>query len=330
MFQLNIKLIYLALLFAIGLSSTIAQSTTPQSKEAKEAAKIEEKQRKEQEKEAAKQAEIDRKENQKETERLAKYELERPINRTLSYDRFKDLTTYNMNKMLVFGNNDTTPVIYGIANISLTGGYYVKGQTWQKPEQVILQFEVLEAFWEYRDQNNRNLIFLVDGERLNLGILGQEEFNVRYIGNLEKLFVSLPYEVFAKIANAKTVETQLGRLEFKLDPRHLEGLRYLIKPLPIETSDTPLVENLINFATYVVNPIYPKEAKKLKLVGVVKIEVIIDSLGNVISVTGISGEKLLIESAIEAVKQWKFKPDAATGKAKTDKFRGVLSFNFSL
>lgn len=230
MVRATISFICFIALLSVNLVSANAQTSSPnpQSKEDKEATKREEKERKSREKVAAEQAEKDRKAKEKEVKLQAKFEETRPINRTSSYDRFKDLTTFNMDKMLIFGNNNYTPVAYGIANIWLTGGYYIQGQTWKKPEQVILQFEVLEADWEYRDPNNRNLILLVDGERINLGVMGQEEFNVRYVGNLEKLFVSVPYEVFVKIATAKSVEAQLGRLEFPFDQRHLQGLRNLV------------------------------------------------------------------------------------------------------
>ncbi len=341
MFHLSTKFIFFVFLFVAGFSVADAQSPSPipQSKEAKEAAEPDEKQRKQREKEA----EIDRKTKQKEPERQAKYLETKPINRTSSYDRFKDLTTYSMDKMLVLGNNNYTPVIFGIANFWLTGGFYVQGQTWKKPEQIIFQFEVLEAYWEFRDSNNRTLIFLIDGERLNLGMMGQGEFNVQYVGNLEKLFVPVSYEVFVKIANAKTVEAQLGRLEFSLNPRHLQGLRNLIEPPAeknkletppakdaVESGEVPFVGNLVYSATYKISPSYPKEARKAKITGVVKVEVLIDEYGNVVSATGVSGEGMLIESAIEAAKQWKFNPTTVSGQSKPSKVRGTISFNFTL
>lgn len=219
----------IAFLFLTGFDAK-AQSTSPQSqaKENKEETKLEEKERKKREKEAAKQAEREREAQEKEAKRLAKYQAARPIGKHSNYDRFKDVTTVTMQNMLVIGNNDYVPVIYGIANIWLTGAFQYQGQTWKKPEQIFLGFEVLEAYWEFRDPNNRNFILLVDGERMNLGIMGQIESNVPYVGNKETLYVPLSYNDFSKVMNAKTVEAQLGRLEFKLEPRHLEGLKNLI------------------------------------------------------------------------------------------------------
>lgn len=43
----------------------------------------------------------------------------------------------------------------------------------------------------------------------------------------EFLAASLTYNTFLKIANGKSVETKLGRKEFKLNDDHLEGFRDL-------------------------------------------------------------------------------------------------------
>jgi len=45
---------------------------------------------------------------------------------------------------------------------------------------------------------------------------------------VETLAVSLPYDVFVKIANGKTVKMQAGRREFKLKEEHLEALRDIV------------------------------------------------------------------------------------------------------
>ncbi len=334
---------FLSILFIGNLFDVKAQSPTPtpKSKDTSKAAKREEKKR---EKEEKNQAEKYSKEQKEENKQRTKFEEARPINRTSSYDRFKDLTFFSMDKMLLVADNDYLFRTYGIASISLTGSYYIQGTNWKKPEQVILQFEVLEAGWQFRNSDNRNLILLVDGERVNLSAMGQEEFNVPHIGNLEKLFVRLRYDDFAKIANANIVEAQLGVLELAFHQRHLQGLRNLIgisedekntiaisETQPKERSDDVLsVGSVINLATYRVNPIYSKVARKANIIGVVKVEVLIDETGSVISATGISGESMLMESALEAVKQWKFKPFIVSGKSEPVKVRGIVNFNFSL
>jgi TonB family protein len=57
-----------------------------------------------------------------------------------------------------------------------------------------------------------------------------------------------------------------------------------------------------------VAPQYPPDAKDQHIQGVVLLQAIIDKEGNVSKVQLISGHPLLAPSAIEAVKQWKYKP----------------------
>ena len=57
-----------------------------------------------------------------------------------------------------------------------------------------------------------------------------------------------------------------------------------------------------------VPPQYPQEAKDQHIQGVVVMEVIIDKEGNVANVQLISGHPMLASAAIDAVKQWKYKP----------------------
>jgi TonB family protein len=57
-----------------------------------------------------------------------------------------------------------------------------------------------------------------------------------------------------------------------------------------------------------VPPQYPPEAKDQHIQGVVLMNVIIDKEGNVTNVQLISGHPLLAPAAVDAVKQWKYKP----------------------
>jgi TonB family protein len=57
-----------------------------------------------------------------------------------------------------------------------------------------------------------------------------------------------------------------------------------------------------------VNPIYPPDALKTRIQGQVVLRVNIDKEGNISKVEPVSGHELLIPAAIEAVKQWKYKP----------------------
>jgi Ca-activated chloride channel homolog len=77
-----------------------------------------------------------------------------------------------------------------------------------------------------------------------------------------------------------------------------------------------------------VQPAYPKIAKAAKLSGVVQVLVTINESGDVIDAQVISGHSLLRNSALEAAKQWRFKPTTISGQPV--KVRGEISFNFSL
>jgi len=53
---------------------------------------------------------------------------------------------------------------------------------------------------------------------------------------------------------------------------------------------------------------YPVLAKQTKVQGVVTIDAVIDTEGNVVEMRVISGHPLLISAALETVKQWKYEP----------------------
>jgi len=55
-------------------------------------------------------------------------------------------------------------------------------------------------------------------------------------------------------------------------------------------------------------PAYPPLAKQTKVQGVVTIDAVIDTEGNVVEMRVVSGHPLLISAALESVKQWKYEP----------------------
>lgn len=63
-----------------------------------------------------------------------------------------------------------------------------------------------------------------------------------------------------------------------------------------------------NFLITKVNPSYPPEAERQRVDGAVLLRIDIDKTGNVSRVDAISGHPLLVPAAIDAVKQWKYKP----------------------
>ena len=62
-----------------------------------------------------------------------------------------------------------------------------------------------------------------------------------------------------------------------------------------------------------VNPIYPQEARQEHIQGVVILHVVVDKEGNIASLQPISGDSTLSAAAMEAVKQWKYRPYLLNG-----------------
>jgi TonB family protein len=62
-----------------------------------------------------------------------------------------------------------------------------------------------------------------------------------------------------------------------------------------------------------VNPIYPPDAREQRIQGVVVMQVEIDKEGNIENIQLISGHPMLAPAAIDAVKQWKYKPYLLNG-----------------
>ena len=62
-----------------------------------------------------------------------------------------------------------------------------------------------------------------------------------------------------------------------------------------------------------VNPVYPAEAKQQRVQGVVRLKVIIGPTGTVSTVELESGDPLLVDSAVNAVKQWVYRPTLLNG-----------------
>jgi periplasmic protein TonB len=62
-----------------------------------------------------------------------------------------------------------------------------------------------------------------------------------------------------------------------------------------------------------VEPRYPEEARRQHLHGDVRLEILIDKEGKVASVKTLSGEPILVDAAIKAVKQWRYRPYLLNG-----------------
>lgn len=79
---------------------------------------------------------------------------------------------------------------------------------------------------------------------------------------------------------------------------------------PIRVSKDVIEKRLLNRT----EPVYSPEAKTQNINGVVVLRIIIDNGGNVYEADSVSGPPLLISAAIDAVKQWKYKPFLLNGE----------------
>ncbi len=71
-----------------------------------------------------------------------------------------------------------------------------------------------------------------------------------------------------------------------------------------------------------VPPVYPELARKMAIVGTVKVELVIDASGAVRSAKPVGGHPLLIPAAVDAAKRWRYEP--ASSETTT-----VVEFRFN-
>jgi protein TonB len=62
-------------------------------------------------------------------------------------------------------------------------------------------------------------------------------------------------------------------------------------------------------------PVYPPLAKQARISGVVRLNAIISKDGTIQNLSVLSGHPLLVPAAMEAVKQWVYKPTLLNGEA---------------
>lgn len=74
----------------------------------------------------------------------------------------------------------------------------------------------------------------------------------------------------------------------------------------VSAQNAPTTSSAERKVTSRVSPSYPELAKRMHLQGVVKVEAIVRPNGTVKSTRVLGGNPVLVDSATEAVKQWKF------------------------
>lgn len=97
------------------------------------------------------------------------------------------------------------------------------------------------------------------------------------------------------------------------------------KPAQLPVSD---VGSLNEAATKRVLPRYPPMAKQTGAVGLVRVHLIVDETGKVVSVSRSEGPVLLRQAAEDAARQWSFQTTPTDGQPL--RLKGYIDFNFSL
>lgn len=63
-----------------------------------------------------------------------------------------------------------------------------------------------------------------------------------------------------------------------------------------------------------VEPVYPPEAKKERLDGVIAIDIVIGRDGSVLSMHPLNGPDMLADAAMDALRWWRFEPYRVNGE----------------
>ena len=84
-----------------------------------------------------------------------------------------------------------------------------------------------------------------------------------------------------------------------------------IRPLAAQTHDQTTVERKVVAR---VEPDYPETLKRLYIGGVVKVEAVVLANGSVESTQLLGGSPILGQSAMKAIKQWKYAPTGSKEK----------------
>lgn len=78
-----------------------------------------------------------------------------------------------------------------------------------------------------------------------------------------------------------------------------------------------------------VAPIYPPLLKKARVSGDVVIDAVIDTQGNVVEMHAVSGDRLLIPPAMDALRRWKYEPTVLGGQAFPVELQVTIEFRLT-
>jgi protein TonB len=140
-----------------------------------------------------------------------------------------------------------------------------------------------------------------------------------------------------ELAPTPEKQSQLSLKDLQLTPTPEKQSTLSLKVAPTERPSPKIVPlNKLNVSGGVlqgsaikkVQPAYPAIAKAAHASGAVQVQVTISEAGQVTEAVAISGHPLLRGAAVEAARQWVFRPTELAGVPV--KVQGVLTFNFTL
>ena len=92
-------------------------------------------------------------------------------------------------------------------------------------------------------------------------------------------------------------------------------------PVGVRAQQTQSNEEFVRRAKNKVQPSYPELARKMNIVGTVKVEVVVSPSGTVKDARVVGGHPVLASVALDAAKKWRF--EAASAETT-----GVINFKF--
>lgn len=95
----------------------------------------------------------------------------------------------------------------------------------------------------------------------------------------------------------------------------------LICPAEVTAQQEVKTDELNRKTRSKVTPVYPDVARRMSIAGIVRLSVVVSPSGSVKSTKVVGGHPVLVNAAVDAMKQWKFEP------APTES-SGIVEFKF--
>lgn len=136
-------------------------------------------------------------------------------------------------------------------------------------------------------------------------------------------------------ANTSSARTSSGSVEPKTVAVNSDSVAPMVNlgdeppPSPAPRPTKPVSGGVLNgTALTLPPPAYPESAKRMKIQGLVTVEVVLDETGKVISANATEGPQMLRDAAVLAAKRARFSPTKLSGMPV--KVSGVINYKFAL